>query len=117
MQIGNKIERIRKLKGYSQVEVAEKLFISPRAYSDIENDKTKLDLERLESLANIYEMDQLDLLTFDDKQIFNQCSLSGNNYSTVTNIPESAFQNERLSYKQQIKHLEEVEFLRKVINK
>jgi len=39
MQIGNKIKRIRELKGLSQADVAEKLHISQRAYSDIENDK------------------------------------------------------------------------------
>lgn len=49
MQVGHKIKRIRELKGLSQAEVAKKLFISQRAYSDIENDKTKLDLDRLEN--------------------------------------------------------------------
>ena len=118
MQVGNKIKRIRELKGLSQTEVAEKLFISQRAYSDIENDKTRLDLERLENLGKIFEMDPLDVLTFDEKQVFNYCSLSGNNYSTVNGTLESVFENERLSYQQQIKHLEEeIIFLRTLIKK
>lgn len=68
MQVGNKIKRIREIKGFSQSEVADKLFISQRAYSDLENDKTKLDLERLQAVAKIFEIDPIDLLTFDEKK-------------------------------------------------
>jgi len=52
MKIGNKLKQIRKIKGYTQAEVAEKLCLSQRAYSAIENDKTKLDLKCLRNLVN-----------------------------------------------------------------
>jgi transcriptional regulator with XRE-family HTH domain len=116
MQIGHKIKRVRELKGFSQTEVAEKLNISQRTYSDIENDKTRLDLARLENLSKIFEVDPIDLLTFDDKQVFNNCTLSGNNYSTVGGVSEVISENERQAYQQQIKHLqEEIAFLRGLV--
>lgn len=96
--------------------MAERLFITQRAYSDIENNKTKLDLDRLENLGEIFDLNPLDILTFDEKQVFNNCSLSAsaNNYSTI-NFQDN-FENERQSYQQQIKHLEEeVVFLRTLI--
>lgn len=118
MQIGHKIKRIRELKGLSQTEVAEKLFISQRAYSDIENDKTKLDLERLENLSKIFEMDPVDLLTFDEKKIFNNVFNDTSKGLFADKIINENFENERLSYQQQIKHLEEeILFLRNLINK
>ena len=66
MKIGNNLKRIREIKGFSQSEIAAKLFISQRAYSDLENDKTKLDIERLESIAIIFNISSNDLLTFDE---------------------------------------------------
>lgn len=116
MKIGHKIKRIREMKGLSQSDVAERLHISQRAYSDIENDKTKVDLERLNALSEVFEITPIDLLTFDEKQVFNNCTLSGNNYSTIHNISEVAIENERQSYKQQISHMEEeISFLRKLL--
>lgn len=71
-------------------------------------------------MSGIFEMDPLDVLTFDEKQVFTNCTISGNsgnNYSTVYNA-ESSFENERQSYQQQIEHLEkEIIFLRNLINK
>lgn len=116
MQIGHKIKRIREIKGFSQSEVADKLHITQRAYSDVENNKTKLDLERLEKLADFFEMKPPDILTFDEKQMFNNCSSSENNY-LILNIKES-FENERNSYQKQIKHMEEeIIFLRNLLKK
>ena len=43
--IGEKIRKIRTLKGLSQDYMAEKLKISQPAYSDIENNKTKVRLK------------------------------------------------------------------------
>lgn len=116
MQIGSKIKRIREIKGLSQSEIAEKLYISQRAYSDLENDKTKLDIERLEAIAKIFEMEPVELLTFDEKKIFNNVfNDTSNGYFTDKIINEN-FENERLSYQQHIKHLEEeVSFLRQMV--
>lgn len=47
LMLGNKIRKIRTLKGYSQEYISDKLKISQSAYSDIETNKSKLDIIRL----------------------------------------------------------------------
>lgn len=69
--IGEKIRTIRTAKGYSQDYVVNLLNIKQPAYSDIETDKTKLNLERAQEIANILEIDVAELLPFDSNQIFN----------------------------------------------
>lgn len=54
MKMGDKLKFLRNLKGFTQEEIAEKLNISRRAYNDLENNNTMLDIERLSSIAMIY---------------------------------------------------------------
>ncbi|ROI13890.1 MULTISPECIES: helix-turn-helix transcriptional regulator [Epilithonimonas] len=91
MKINEKIKQLRALSSYSQAYVAEKLFISQRAYSDIENGKTKIDIDRLKDIAKLFDTSILDILT--------------------------TSQNQEI-YLQKIKHLEsEVELLKERLNK
>ncbi|WP_051230495.1 helix-turn-helix domain-containing protein [Epilithonimonas caeni] len=62
MKINEKIKQLRLLSGLSQADTAKKLFISQRAYCDIENGKTKLDIDRLEQIAKLYDIDVLDMI-------------------------------------------------------
>ena len=43
MKIGDKLKRIRDIKGLKQEEVAALLKITPQAYSKVERNETKLD--------------------------------------------------------------------------
>lgn len=70
MSLGYKIRRIREIKNFSQEYVAQTLGISSKAYSKIENDETKLSVDRLYKLASIFEVKPEDLLHFDEKLIF-----------------------------------------------
>ncbi len=56
MQIGNKLKRLRELKNLNQEEVAKKLNITKQAYSKIERNETKLDLDRIVDLAEIFDI-------------------------------------------------------------
>jgi transcriptional regulator with XRE-family HTH domain len=75
--IGQKIRKVRELKGFTQEYMANKLAISQRAYSKMENNETKLDWERIESVSSILGIDPLELVAFDDNLIFNNCTQSG----------------------------------------
>ncbi len=70
MQLGDKIKKIRDLKGLKQNEVAAKLNLSPQAYSKIERNETKMDNERLEQLASVLGVTVEDIHKFDDKNLF-----------------------------------------------
>lgn len=71
MKIGNKIHKIRELKNISPKDMADRLNMSLSGYQRIERDEVSINMERLLELAGIFEMKPEDLLTFDEKNIFN----------------------------------------------
>nr|WP_321221610.1 helix-turn-helix domain-containing protein [uncultured Psychroserpens sp.] len=70
--IGDRIKRVREIKGYSQEYLADSLNISQSAYSDLENNKTKLGLNRLQKIADALDTDIIEFMssniTFSDNQ-------------------------------------------------
>ncbi|EKT4549077.1 Helix-turn-helix domain protein [Flavobacterium psychrophilum] len=103
MNLSDKIKRIRTIKGLSQEEMSQKMNISQKAYSNLENSKTKIDDERLNQIATLFEMEPQDIRLFDEKQVFYYCTQSG--YINTLNNNES-FENERKIYNQTIASLE-----------
>ena len=93
--LANKIKRIRIIKGLSQDEMSDRVHMSQKAYSNLENNKTKIDDERLNQIAAVFEMNPYDGRLFDEKLVFNNCSQSGNIHSIINN---ESFANERKIY-------------------
>ena len=56
------IKKHRELKGLRQQDLADKLSINLRSYQNLESGTTKLDLERLEQIADVLETSIDDLL-------------------------------------------------------
>ncbi|MEO4006567.1 MULTISPECIES: helix-turn-helix domain-containing protein [unclassified Flavobacterium] len=54
--VGAKIRHLRKTRGYSQEEVAEKLNISQSAYARIENGESQSWASHIEQLSTIFEV-------------------------------------------------------------
>lgn len=75
--IGQKIKRIREIRNLTQDYMASKLNITQAAYSSIESGKTKIDDNKLKSIAQILDVDEDIIKNFDDKVIFNSCVQSG----------------------------------------
>jgi transcriptional regulator with XRE-family HTH domain len=71
MKIGQKIRKIREMKGISQEYLATQLNISPQAYGKLEREETKLDFDRLEVIAKLMEIEPLDIVNFDESHVFN----------------------------------------------
>lgn len=65
MEIHNKIRSIRKTQQWSQEEMAEKLGIAASSYAKIERGATKLNLDKLQKIAEIFNMDATELLSSD----------------------------------------------------
>ena len=61
--IGKSIRILRHQHGWSQEDVAKRLGISIPAFSKIETGVTDINLSRLEQIANIYEIDVVQLLS------------------------------------------------------
>lgn len=87
MNIGEKIKKVRQLKGYKQEYLAERIGISQKQYSLYESSDSNLEWQTTEKIAKALEIDAVKLVGFDETQIFNNCAQSGNIISsTLYNI-------------------------------
>mgnify|MGYP002622285870 CR=1 FL=1 len=112
--IGYKIRQIRELKGYTQEYIASHLGISQRAYSKIEANETKIDWGRISKIAELFEVNPIDMISFDDNLIFNNCNQSGKFESFINNMPELLIEQ----YEKRISDLTmEIKFLRSQLGK
>jgi transcriptional regulator with XRE-family HTH domain len=112
MDIGMNIRKIRELKGFSQEFMAQKLEISQRQYSRIENNDTEIAVTRLEAISQVLEVTPQQLLGFDEKFIFQNCE---NAFGTNQNYYAFS-EKEREQYEKRIAHLEgEILFLREMV--
>lgn len=109
---GEKIRKVRMLRGYSQQYMAEKLRLSsPKHFSRYETGETKMDLPFMESIAEVLGMSLIELLSFDEKVIFNHCAQ--HHVMGSHNTYHESGSKEREQLLERIKHLEdEVVFLR-----
>lgn len=101
------IRLMREMNKLSQEEMAEKLNMSPSGYSKIERGETKLYLDKLQQIAQIFNIDAGELLATSDKNIcflISENSQSSSNYYSGNEVLIA--ENERLkvelSYKDQI---------------
>jgi transcriptional regulator with XRE-family HTH domain len=117
MEIGHKIKKIRELRNYTQEYMADQLKISQEGYSKIEANRTKVSLERVEQIAKILKIDFFDLVSFDEKVVFNNVFhhqqdnniVVGQQNDATKDLYERLFQELKL----QIQHLQsEIAFLR-----
>lgn len=92
MTLGEKIRKIRILRDLKQETIAEKLGITPQAYSKLEREDTKMDKERLNQIASILGVTVEGLERFDDKNLLinlNDCENSQGSYFIINNYGES----------------------------
>jgi transcriptional regulator with XRE-family HTH domain len=88
--VGQKVKKIRELKNLKQEIMAEKLNMSQSAYSRLEKDEVKVDLDILEKVAEIFDMKVEDILRFDEKVNYfinnNGNYSAGPNYGTINDL-------------------------------
>ena len=88
--------------------------LTTRAYSKIEAGETQLTINRLNEISAILGIDPLEVLGFDDKQIFNNCKQEGNIGINHINLPDKLIQQ----YEKTIQVLEdEISLLKTLINR
>ncbi|NEN75744.1 helix-turn-helix transcriptional regulator [Pelistega sp. NLN82] len=107
MNIQDKIRAMREIKNWSQEEMAEKLEISPTSYARIERGESKLNLDRLQQIANIFNIDIIELMTAKENGLiclFSENSHNSSNY--YAGNEQLVLENEKL--KLTIVHKEEL---------
>lgn len=80
MKTNEKIREIRENFDWSQEKMAEKLHMSANGYAKIERGETRLHLDKLQQIAQIFNVDMRDLL--DDTGLFLMMNENGNNHNT-----------------------------------
>lgn len=84
MLIEEKIKSIRELKNYTQGYMAEELGITQAAYSKIESGQTKLTMNKINDIAQIFEIPVEDLVAYDSQRYFNSFNnVKGSNNGSV----------------------------------
>lgn len=112
--LGIKIRQLRELKGFSQEYMAQRLSMSQRSFSKLERQEVPLDWNRIAEIAAIFEMDPIDLITFDDDLVFNHLSQKASSGSTYSNLPSKLIEQ----YEKRIQTLEEeIRFLRSLLER
>src|SRR5471032_1323743 len=72
--VGKSIRILRHQHGWSQEDIADRLGISIPAFSKIETGVTDINLSRLEQIANIYEINVVNLLSLEIEEAEPQAS-------------------------------------------
>lgn len=103
-QLRQNIRDIREDKHLTQADMAEKLNLSETEYAKIERGESKLNIDRIQQIANVLEVNLADLIPFGDDAviIFNN---SNDNFSNSNNF-SLAFGNNTLE--QEIAKLHEL---------
>ena len=71
LRIGKKIKQLRELKNYSQDYMASQLKMSVPGYGRIERNEVDVSMERANQIANVLGISLTELISFDEKYIFN----------------------------------------------
>jgi DNA-binding helix-turn-helix protein len=69
MSVNEKIRKIREAKDWSQEQMAEKLNMSLNGYAKIERGESKIYLDKLEQIAQVLDIDIVELMQSDGKNI------------------------------------------------
>ncbi len=83
MQLADKIKFMRQLKNLSQEDIAQLLEMSVQGYAKIEQGKTDISFSRLKQIAQVLEVNELELLSFGEKNVF---YFAGNNHQQIGTV-------------------------------
>ena len=87
----NNLKYYRKLNNYKQKDIAEYLKITQPNYSNIENNKVKLNFEYAEMLSRLYKVNISNLINSDDNAI----NITKEDIKTIIQIKEIIINLER----------------------
>lgn len=96
MEIHDKIRVMREINQWSQEDMAEKLDMSPTGYAKIEHGKTNLTLDKLKQIAQIFNIDVVELITKNDRSFFFSICDNTNNTTYIGVDQVLAMENEKL---------------------
>lgn len=115
MQIHDKIQKLRELRGKTQLEAADALGLTQPNYSKYENGKLDFTVKQIQKLADLFDLTLEDIIGFNEHLIFN---LNKNRKANGLVINNHISKNEKNLYEDYILSLKgEIEHLKSVIDK
>lgn len=111
MKVCDKIKFMRHVKGFSQEQMAEKLGLSLNGYANIERGETNPPLQRIEQIAEVFEIDFMELLSFGEKNII---CLTANENGKINNVSHNSNSSAELAHELEKAHLE-IAYLKEII--
>ena len=113
MDIGDKIRKVRELKGYKQEYVAEKVGLSVTAYGNIERNASGLTFERLEEIASALEVTVQDIINIPEQlNIHTIATAHQVGFNHIYNDQRPVSERDDELMRQTFKHFEkEIEYL------
>ncbi|HUH26496.1 MAG TPA: helix-turn-helix transcriptional regulator [Flavobacterium sp.] len=112
-KIGFNIRKVRESKGFSQDYMANVLDISQASYARLENEDTKVTVDRLYRIAEVLETNIIDFFDTDRVTIQNQNNYEGS-YGLVQNL---TVENKEIYEKLLQTKEEQINMLTKIIEK
>ena len=113
--IAKNIRKHREIKGYSQEYVAHQLNINQASYAKLENNSTKITIDRLFSIAKLLETEISEILDLKNQTIFNQ---TDNEIANAFGKVEHYYQENKEVYQELLKAKDEqIALLKEMLDK
>ncbi len=109
MTVNEKIRMMREMKDWTQLDMAERLHMSLNSYAKLERGESKLYLEKLEKISDIFEIDMIDLLSLNKQGLINLTNQYGDIHGD--NAPNNIHYYAGVSDKQQAFEIEKLKLM------
>jgi len=86
LSLGEKIKKMREFRNFTQTTMADELKMGQAGYSKIEQGATDVPYSRLEQIAKVLKTSVEDIITFDEKKVFNNYFDNVNQNTTNGNV-------------------------------
>ena len=96
MEVHEKIRLLREAKNWSQEDMAEKLNMSISGYSKIERGATKAYLSKIKQIAEVLDVDLIELIPLDGKNLYLNNNHSNNGCHITGSPAELTFEVQKL---------------------
>ena len=100
MEIGNKLRVLRTEKGFTQEKIADLLQIPQASYSNLENNKGKINLKTIQKIAEIYGIQVVEILKAEKESPTNQNPKRGNNGVIINQLSEKLIEQYEIRLKE-----------------
>lgn len=106
--VNQKIKIMREINQWSQEEMAQKLHMSVNGYAKIERGETKLTLNKLEQIAQVFDLDVFEFMQSTNKNIYFLMNNDSADNNTVYCGSDENMMKENEKLKLSLKHKDEL---------